>query len=62
MNESTDLFVVMVDAIVGCGCVYERGRIVTTEHLWGYAEAFLKEGAVEFLIEPAKVREAIALR
>jgi hypothetical protein len=62
MNESIDLFVVMADAIVGCGCVYERGRIVTTEQLWGYAEALIREGAVEYLIEPARVRESVVLR
>lgn len=62
MNESIDLFVVMADAIVGCGCVYERGRIVTAEQLWGYAEALMREGAVEYLIEPARVRESVVLR
>jgi hypothetical protein len=62
MNDSSDLFVVMADAIVGCGCVYERGRIVTTEQLWGHAEALMREGAVELLIEPAKIVERVVLR
>lgn len=62
MIEGTDVFVVTADAIVGRGCVYERGRIVTTEHLWGYCETFLREGAVEYMVEPAPLRESVAMR
>lgn len=62
MKDSSDLFVVMADAIVGCGCIYERGRIVTREQLWGHADALMREDAVEYLIEPAKMVEQVVMR
>ena len=49
MESKGQRFVVIVDAIVGQGCVYQQGHVLGADHFWGYTEWFLQEGAIRAL-------------
>ena len=44
--KQAERFVVVVDAIVGCGVVYYQGHVLEAADLWGYAEIFVRSQAV----------------
>jgi hypothetical protein len=44
--EDLRRFVVVIDAIAGQGVVFTRGRIVSSEELWGQADFFVRQGAI----------------